>query len=460
MTKHSVLMSCWGMLAVAISSAAVADVAERTDRRAMFSTALEMAKAGDVTAMADVGARYMHGQGVPKDEKLALQWLAEPAERGWATARSELASYYFRQKQFALAHKWGYSAAAENNESALLLMGIMFTNGYGMHQDYQEANSYLRKAAQLGNASASFLLGTHYLRGLGSEVNPEAGVKLLQFAAEKGLVDAQSRLGFQYYLGEGVAKDYVKAREWLTKAAAGGDNIAPDLLKRMNSSGASNNSAGGGQYQRPESFAIALGLANAGSLSAKLDVGMRYMNGDGVQKDEQQGAGWLIDPATNGSVKAQSELAAYYFARKEFESARKWALLGAKQNDSGSLLRLGLMHSSGFGVPQNMLEANRYFRMAADEGSTYATYLLARNYISGSGIAKDPVVGLGLLKLSAENGFTPAHSRLGYHYFKGDIVEKNNAEAARWLIVAANDGDELAAELLAHIRKTEALNGN
>ena len=98
--------------------------------------------------------------------------------------------------------------------------------------------------------------------------------------------------------------------------------------------------------------------------------------------------------------------------------------------------------------------------MAADEGSTYATYLLARNYISGSGIAKDPVVGLGLLKLSAENGFTPAHSRLGYHYFKGDIVEKNNAEAARWLIVAANDGDELAAELLAHIRKTEALNGN
>ena len=58
-------------------------------------------------------------------------------------------------------------------------------------------------------------------------------LKELEEAAAAGYAIAQCTLGLCYQDGDGVEKDLVKAREWLTKAAARGNERAKKALAQM-----------------------------------------------------------------------------------------------------------------------------------------------------------------------------------------------------------------------------------
>jgi hypothetical protein len=52
---------------------------------------LERAKAGSATAMRSIGMRFLTGDGLPKDEKQARDWLKKGADGGDSAAKKELA---------------------------------------------------------------------------------------------------------------------------------------------------------------------------------------------------------------------------------------------------------------------------------------------------------------------------------------------------------------------------------
>ena len=78
----------------------------------------------------------------------------------------------------------------------------------------------LRLAAEQGDAGAQHDLGVMYANGQGVPQDYQEAVKWSRRAAEQGEDYAQFVLGGMYFLGQGVRKNDVQAHKWLNLAAS------------------------------------------------------------------------------------------------------------------------------------------------------------------------------------------------------------------------------------------------
>jgi uncharacterized protein len=78
-------------------------------------------------------------------------------------------------------------------------------------------------AADQGNAGAQFNLGLMYSNGNSVEQDFAEAVKWYRLAADQGDALAQGNLGIMYALGQGVLQDNQTAHMWFNIAAANGD---------------------------------------------------------------------------------------------------------------------------------------------------------------------------------------------------------------------------------------------
>ena len=74
----------------------------------------------------------------------------------------------------------------------------------------------------------------------------------------------------------------------------------------------------------------------------------------------------------------------------------------AAQGDAHAQTTLGLLYSTGDGVPHDPRTAIKWFRKAAEQGDGFGQLTLATKYFEGDGVARDPVKGLAWAILAAE----------------------------------------------------------
>jgi len=92
-----------------------------------FAVALEkfkpLAEGGNMQAQFNLGVMYRQGQGVPQDDKQAVDWWSKAAEQGHVEAQDNLGLRYARGQGVAQdweqADKWFTISAASGNETAL-----------------------------------------------------------------------------------------------------------------------------------------------------------------------------------------------------------------------------------------------------------------------------------------------------------------------------------------------------
>jgi TPR repeat protein len=92
-------------------------------------------------------------------------------------------------------------------------------------------------------------------------------------------------------------------------------------------------------------------------------------------------------------------------------------------------------------VAQDLAEAMKWFRRAADQGHREAQYSLSfllENY----GVPKNPAEVVKWLRKAADQGHPLAQENLAVKYYHGEGVEKDFAEAAKWFGKAADQGNE------------------
>ena len=65
--------------------------------------------------------------------------------------------------------------------------------------------------------------------------------------------------------------------------------------------------------------------------------------------------------------------------------------LAADQGDAHAQYKVGLMYHNGHGVPQNYVEAAKWYRLAADQGFAEAQFNLAFMYYNGQGVPQSYV---------------------------------------------------------------------
>jgi TPR repeat protein len=143
-------------------------------------------------------------------------------------------------------------------------------------------------------------------------------------------------------------------------------------------------------------------LAKQGNASAQNDLGLMYIEGNGVPKDELEAVKWYRKSAEQGNAVGQAHLGAIYArgyggVTQNYAEAFKWSRKAAEQGNADAQNMLGFAYASGKGVPQDYSEAAKWFRKAAEQGHAEAQAALG-NYV---GHNKDYIQAYMWLSLAA-----------------------------------------------------------
>ena len=337
------------------------------------------AQQGNLDAQYALAMKYLKGEGVATDHALALKWLRKSVEGGHLRA----------EYQLGLLHRDGIGVP-KNLELALRWLRVAAGSGLPEAQTaYDELNraqlvrefEILRASAKGGDAAAQYALGRHYLTGkVPLAVNPAQALVWFTRAAEQQYADAQFDVGIFYKDGTTVPRDLVRAKQWLSKAAAQGHIKAKVALQDIIRDETS--TAGGTEktFKFSESLPVYRAAVN-GDVNAQFELGLLFIRGDAVLKDFTRGIEWLQRAAEQDHIGAQLELAGMYLRGVELQqdaaAAFQWYMRAARRGDAQAQYMLGNLYRAGSGVRENRSEASRWYAAAAKQGHIKAKERLA-----------------------------------------------------------------------------------
>jgi len=120
----------------------------------------------------------------------------------------------------------------------------------------------------------------------------------------------------------------------------------------------------------------------------------------------------------------------------------------AEQGHAQAAQMLGAAYERGQGVAPDLVQANRWYRVAAEAGEVDALYNLGTLHEHANGGLRDAQEALRWFRLAADQRDSQAQLNLGLHYLKGDGVKADPRQARFWFELAASNGSERARSLL------------
>ena len=127
------------------------------------------------------------------------------------------------EKDKAGAYEWELKAAQAGLKTAQLRVAEKCLEGLGTARDLEAGLRWLQAASDQQLPAAQYLLAMLYACGNGEPRHSnETPVKLLQLAADGGDPQAMLELARRFRVGQGVARDYLKACAWIAQAESTG----------------------------------------------------------------------------------------------------------------------------------------------------------------------------------------------------------------------------------------------
>ena len=120
----------------------------------------------------------------------------------------------------------------------------------------------------------------------------------------------------------------------------------------------------------------------------------------------------------------------------------------AEAGQANAQYNLGVMYARGDGVPNDFVEAAKWFLMAAEQEYRPAQYTLGIMYKRGEGVPQDLNKAVGFITMAALHGHADAQYSLGGMYALGEGVTKDLVQAHFWLYSAYAREAEGAKETL------------
>jgi TPR repeat protein len=287
------------------------------------------ATAGYAPAQYYLGYLHRHGYGVARGFEEAAPWYQTSAESGYAPAERLMGHEYLTGGFIITGGKrWGYPS-------------------------YKDAARWLRKAAEQGYVEAVADLGDLHnnrkltrdhdqqeeaLRRYRTEFpdDPSQAVRWYRQAAEEGHVMAQNELGFLYASGWGVKRNYEQAVFWYSNAAEHIDTTET--------------------FDHYPLFEVS--PVKGWASEAAENLGMLYLAGRGVPKNEEIGARWIHMAATKtANVSAQAQLGYLYLEGRGLpedpESGYRWIKQASDNHYEHATLDQALLEATGHGTERN-----------------------------------------------------------------------------------------------------------
>lgn len=182
--RRTVLRLLFVVIATAawLPQAALADLARgkqayaKKDYQRALTEFERDAKRADPEAMFLLGNMYAKGEGVPRDDVRAFQWVEKSALADYVPAQSMLAQLYAgghgTVRDVEKSVSWARRAADNGDALSQYMMGMRSSEGWGMPKDVEGALIWFGAAAEQGYALAQYSLGV--MTGFGPVAAPGA----------------------------------------------------------------------------------------------------------------------------------------------------------------------------------------------------------------------------------------------------------------------------------------------
>jgi hypothetical protein len=440
-------------------------VAQRTQEiRDSLNVIMNKAKAGDDSAMNEVGTWYYTGKHVVQDYAQAYEWWKKASLKSNVRAIANLGMCYQlgrgverdsidAVRLYEKSIKEGNSALiSQRTENATkstfdaMLVGDCYENGIGVSKDYVKAAGFYAQAAARGSVDGMRQAGICYL-------NVKDNAKAIQFfenAASKGDLSSEYWTGKMLLGGMNVPSNKQQAVVYLLKAAEGGMPAAQTEMGTLyaEGNGVTKNLAQAAEWHRKS--------AVQGNPKGMWNYGYALKDGAGVTQDYDQALFWLSEATPQGYQRVFKKMVAQmdsvgndpflsyvrgmklYLvdgkmkeATEQFKKVEKakiaegkimqMVVLASKRNDNGNAKKaakgleklagndaeaafyLATLYETGNGVVQDMTKAMELYRKAADMGYGKAQSYLADIYYEGRGVDKDLVTAVTLYQMAYEN---------------------------------------------------------
>lgn len=112
-------------------------------------------------------------------------------------------------------------------------------------------------------------------------------------------------------------------------------------------------------------------------------------------------------------------------------------LIDAKKGDPEAQTNVGDYYQSSWGLPdRDLVEAVKWYRLAAAQGFPAAQHALGLSYEDGKGVPVDYIEAASWYRKAANQGYARAQRKLFYFYGRGMGVEKDEKTGDAWLQLA------------------------
>lgn len=306
----------------------------------------------------------------------------------------------------------------------------------------KEAMFYLKKLSDKGYVDAQYLLGDAYSSGALGKVDNKEAFSLFQAAAKHGHFESAYRTSYCYEEGLGTGRDARKAVEYLKMAASKNHPAAMYKLGvymfygRMGLSQSDVNT----KKMGIKWLTRASNVANELIAAAPYELGKIYFNGfkDIVLQDQKYALELYSQAAALGHIQSSAILGHFY--------------------EVGEI------------VPQDSNLSIHYYTQAALGGDPNSMLAMCAWYLVGNDpyLPKDENESFEWAKRAAMCNLAKGQFALANFYDKGIGCTKNNSEAQKWYVKAAENGDEkaigrltnkeLAAKLQKQVKKKKSSN--
>src|SRR5215472_8204975 len=209
--------------------------------------------------------------------------------------------------------------------------------------------------------------------------------------------------------------------------------------------------ATGQAAQRKKSIEDLKQIAYAGDVAAQVQLGVIYLTGDGIPRDDAEAAKWLRKAVDQDNAVAERYLAEMYFKGRgvttDNEEAAKLLQMAAQQGDAESEHNLAVLYVQGQGVARNAKQAALWMRRAAEHNLAAAQQGMGALYENGDGVAPDPVEAVNWYRKAVAQNYVPAMNSLALLLATSDDKHVKNPQEAVALatkaVAASNNPDYL-----------------
>jgi TPR repeat protein len=289
-----------------------------------------------------------------------------------------------------------------------------------LEKAYQERLADWQQGVKEGFDEACWLLGRCYEEGIGVERDTEKAVSLYKDAVSRNYAPAQHSLGHCYETGIGLSQDIPLAVEWYQKAALQNYGPSQETLYHLYREGQ------GIPQNIPEAFKWFRLAAEQDVAHSAAYLALCYEEGDGVEKNIQEALTWWRKAGEQSDCEAVLILAAKYLhgrnVPQDVEEGLRWMRRGLDLNIPEIQFLYGLSLFNGDFVAKNVSEAEKYFRLATEQGDKDAQEYLDKFYKSSEG-------NISLQKSMKEDTALSDGSSDAFEYLESSTTEKTEHDS-------------------------------